>query len=98
MKENKLTEYFECECFGLDHIIKFTIFEWTKDNYELILFTHLNNYLSFWKRLLHGFKYVCRFPYTFGGFSETIIELEDIPRLRSVLDEFEKLNRKEINE
>ena len=90
MMEDKIG-YFECECFSLKHIIRFsTINLGTIENpcLDLILDTNLCQHNTFWQRVMYGISYIFNRDISYG-YAETILRIEDIPRLRKVLDDFE---------
>jgi hypothetical protein len=84
-------EYFECECTSLNHVLRFSVLDWDKNQYNLVVDCVLHNRRGFWKRLILGIKYVFCYRKAFNGWQETLIRNEDIPRLRAMIVEYEAL-------
>jgi len=84
-------ETFICDCHSLEH--QFSIWYGEDDN-QIFFETHLINsgnwYQRFWGRL----KYLLGHTSRFGAWDEMILNNDDVPRLKNVLDEIEQI---EIN-
>jgi hypothetical protein len=91
MEQDQLTEteIFVCGCHSFEHQTKFIYNE--EDNI-LYVYIHLNNYDSFWKRLLTGIKYIFGYSSRFGEWDEFIFKEEDQEKLRKFLNQ---INRKD---
>jgi len=90
----KRTEYFECQCHSLQHVLRVNIWDWGKHDrfrYNLVFDYSLLNHKNFCKRVVLGLKYIFCYNKTFNAWGETIIRDEDIPRLKAIIAEYEGL-------
>lgn len=71
-----------CECNDCQH--QFILIHDKEDN-ELYMEIHLSNYLSFFKRLKEGIKYIFGHRSNYGDFDSIIISVEDRKRLIDIL-------------
>ena len=80
-------EYLECRCHGDEHTLKFLQDEEDKTIYTSVF---LNQYHSFWKRLWIAIKYLFGYKCQYGHWDTWMLRYEDIPRLKTMLDEMDK--------
>ena len=83
MEERTKREIFICDCNSAEH--QFSFWHNKKDS-EIYLETHLTNYQGFWKRLWIGIKYAFGYKCRYGHFDSTIIQPEDIQRLKNYIN------------
>ncbi len=86
-------ELFICNCSSEDHQLIFRIWDFSKDenvDVELSVSVCLNDNCSFLMRIWNSIKYIFGHRCNYGHFQSADIKLEDLPRLRAVLDEFER--------
>lgn len=84
------TEIFKCVCSTHDH--HFFLTE-NLEYKEIYLSVHLSPFYSFFKRICHGIKYIFGFRSRFGDYSETILNVEEVEKLRDSLNDFlERVN------
>jgi len=78
MKDN---EVIICECGSFEHQAIFYFLE--DDDYmkDLYVSVHLTTYRSFFKRLLHGLKYIFGYKSRFGAWDELIFSDEQKEQL-----------------
>lgn len=84
MENNKeKQEIFICSCDNVEHQI---VMRWWEDvnPKEVYCEIHLNK-LPFFKRLVHGIKYIFGHKSTFGKFQEFIFKQEDAYRLQKMV-------------
>jgi hypothetical protein len=79
--EKELEELVLCQCENAEHQIIFRTISGDDDVYMTI---HLCK-LSFWKRLLHGLKYIFGYRCMYGDFDEIILRNEDINKFENVV-------------
>lgn len=85
--------YFECNCGILEHVMRVTLFRW--ENWiDFIIETQFAPDKGFFRRLKFAFKYLI-FNYPLQS-SESILNIEQVKKLRNVCDEYltdvERLN------
>ena len=89
-KEKRI--YLECECSTKDHIVVIHLWYWDDDP-QLSISTQIKTYPegSFWQRLKSSFWYTF-YPKkqncNFGGWTETLVKLEDTEELKEIINEF----------
>lgn len=87
------SELFICNCNSVGHNFIIQLDEY-EDNFELVLSVHLNNYLTFWKRIYVAIRYI--FGYTasdYGHYDCVLIKRDDVSRLQNLLKEFQEKNK-----
>jgi hypothetical protein len=93
------TEYFECSCHSADHTVRIMLDPGDIDEKnpkhswppEVYIEVQLGDYPNFFRRAWRGLKYVFGYKSKYGHWDTTILKHEDIPRLRNVLDQYDKL-------
>ena len=78
-----------CHCNSIEHLISFSWVEDKELEGEVYMEVHLKP-LSFWKRLKHGFKYICGYRCMYGDFDEVILKKEDVHKLKKVVEFLKK--------
>jgi len=76
------SEYFECECLGDEHTLRFIYDEQDNDLYATIF---LNQYRSIWKRLWVAIKYAFGYKCKYGHWDIWTLKREDCKRLRKLI-------------
>lgn len=79
--------YIECQCEDPSHVLRFTL------DYEdgaLYVETHLTTDV-WYKRIWLALKYIFGKKSKFGEFSETLLNIEDYSKIRSMLEKSEKI-------
>jgi len=91
MESNKENRYaiLVCDCSSTEHQI--VISEDTDDN-TFYCSIHLSNYLSFWKRLVAGVKYIFGHRCIYGNFDEFTFNNSHAETLKQIA---EKLSQKD---
>jgi hypothetical protein len=85
MKLDK-TEVFICDCGSLDHTYAF----WYDTEFNDVHFMpHLMTHRNFFKRVIIGIKYMFGYKSRYGDFDSTIINPEDIKKIRKYFDKSE---------
>lgn len=66
-----MTEYkiLVCDCSSIEHQL---VFNYDKDDNTCYVSIHLNK-LGFWKRLIHGIRYIFGYECKYGDFEEIIL-------------------------
>lgn len=85
--ETDQTQILVCACHSFEHQAKFT---YDKEDKLVYVHIHLNNYDSFWKRLITGIKYIFGYSSRFGEWDEFIFKEEDQETLRKFLNDIKK--------
>lgn len=73
------TEYFECECGSDEHTLRFILS--LDDDSEIYSKVFLNDYRSFWQRLVVSIKYLFGYKCKYGHWDCFIMKAEDAQRL-----------------
>lgn len=86
--ENK-TEILICGCNSIEHqlIIRYSEDE-TDDGFKhpmCYLYVHLSQ-KPFWKRVVHGIKYIFGYQSNYGAFDEFIFDSKDANKLQDLVD------------
>ena len=71
-----------CECSSVEHQIVFSKFE---DDDFVYCMIHLNK-LSFFKRLIHGIKYIFGYKCRYGDFEEFMLGKKNINKLKEIIN------------
>jgi hypothetical protein len=58
----------------------------TDDFDDIFIYIHLNRKRKFWKRLVHGIRYIFGYKSRFGDWDEFIVDKKDWGRLRDIID------------
>lgn len=86
-----------CSCGAdADHRVEFRFYACTRPT--LVVSTGLNHYLSFWKRLGVGVKYILGIDNTRCTYVETCLDADEVKRLRKYLVKVDRLTNGELNE
>jgi len=79
-------KYIECNCETAEHTIRFT--NDPDITYPAIYVTfQLNPYVTFWKRLWFGIKYICGIRCLWGHWDEAVLSGKQIEELQKLCDE-----------
>ncbi len=89
-------EVFVCECNDISHNIVLELFDWG-DGVDFYINVYVLQYNGFFKRIWIGIKYIFGMKYLYGHYDTIMIKYEDVPRLRSLLDEYEKFENRRLN-
>tara|TARA_B100001059_G_C17530995_1_gene425527 strand:- start:20 stop:313 length:294 start_codon:yes stop_codon:yes gene_type:complete len=81
------SEYFDCKCNDIDHVLRFTYDDVDKELYCEI---NLNSELTFCQRFIRAFKYLFKFKTKYGYYSNWILKDDDIERLEELLNKNKK--------
>ncbi len=87
------TEIMLCECSSMEHIVCFGFFE---DEPDVYVSVHLAKH-SFWKRLVHGIKYIFGHQSKYGDFEEIILgskQYDKVMKIANHLKEFKEKNER----
>ena len=84
-------EFFECQCHGMDHTIRFMFFAWKSDDQpEVYITSYMKVHDRWYKRVWTALKYVFQRKVVNGYFSDTFMRHEDVSRLRQLCEKFEE--------
>ncbi len=83
-------EYFECKCFGEEHVLRFTLDDATYEDREIYVSMFLNPDYRWWRRIWSALRYLFGKKCNYGHFDVWLMRDEDAKRLRTMLDEFIK--------
>ena len=96
--EHTQTEFILCECESLEHLCVFQFWENeipTVDGGMSVKYVTLSvrlKQLPFFKRLIHGIKYIFGYTSAYGDYDEFIIGKEYASKFRKVAKYLEKVN------
>lgn len=80
------TEFFECGCYSPDHLMKVS---GEPDWGHMTFCLQLSHYLPWYRRVWVAFKYAVGWRSAFAcDWADCLVELEDVPRLKKIVDEF----------
>lgn len=79
------SHYFECQCGGAEHTLRFVL---NKEDDELYTSIFLNDWQRWYKRLWVAVKYVFGYKCKYGHWDCWILRRDDAERLHSMLYEF----------
>jgi hypothetical protein len=82
------SEFFVCECSSDEHTLRFIL-----DDYCIYTDVYLNDWQNCYTRLWVGIKYIFGYKCKYGHWDCFMMNPEDIPRFRKMLDDFEALNK-----
>ncbi len=74
--------YAECQCSDFNHLIRFNL---DKDDGEVFLDTHLNQYLPWYRRIAIAWRYIFGRIDKFGHYDCTMLKPEDTKRIMDLL-------------
>lgn len=77
------THYFECDCHSDEHVFKFTL---DKENADFYLHVYLNDFDRWYQRVWKAVKYVFGYKCKYGHWDVTMLDAEDVERLRDLCD------------
>ncbi len=83
MAKHHSTHWFDCECSSDEHVFKFSL---DKDDGDFYLSVYLNNPDRWYKRVWKAVKYAFGYTSKYGHWDVTVLEAEDIERLRVLCD------------
>lgn len=97
MKNKK--HVFFCDCSSPDHLMVVELDDWSLDtddtNKDILIFTRLSHFQSFWRRLVTAFRYVTKTDLNRIDYSEIVIhDVDEMIRLRDLIQE--AIDSKEI--
>jgi len=74
-----------CACHSTEH--QLILKPWVEDNGEHIVFVevHLTKY-SFWKRLVHGIKYIFGYKCKYGAWDEVLFDKHHVEQLEDLVN------------
>lgn len=79
------TEYFECDCGDMDHILRVSYYK--EDTEEMYVEIHLRQ-KTFLQRVWHGVKYIFGFRSRYGDFDEFLWAPETARKYRAFIDKY----------
>ena len=79
------TDYFECQCMGDEHLLKFV-----SDEEDIWISIFLNQYRNIFKRIWIAIKYVFGYRCKYGHWDTWMLRPEDLPRLKKLICDFEE--------
>jgi len=85
------TEFFECSCMSDEHTIRFKLDVYDPDDIELYTSVFLNQYRGFFGKLWIAVKYLFGYKCKYGHWDCTILKLEDVDRLITLLQKYKQL-------
>ena len=85
------THFFECRCGSSEHTLRFTL-DKGPDDPGIYTSIFLNDWKSFWKRLIMGIKYIFGYKSRCGHWDCWLMKRGDVERLKDMCDEFIKTN------
>lgn len=88
-EETSHTEYYECKCGSDEHVLRVSYFVDRSDPNLIEDEIYLSYFLqdkSFWKRLIHGIKYIFGYKSMYGHFGDMILTYKDSRRFKELLD------------
>jgi len=78
------SHYFECKCDSIEHTMRFVI---DKEDKEMYIDVHLNQYRRWYETLWVGIKYIFGYKCKYGHWDVTMLKDEDILRLRDLCND-----------
>lgn len=89
--EHLQTEYFECQCFSTEHVLRF-IFAVDEKAGDPEVYTEvfLNPWEPWYKRVWKAVKYIFGYKCRYGHWDCTNLKPKDVVRLRKLCQEFEQ--------
>lgn len=71
--------YITCECRTVDHMLV-VMYDSEDDVDDYLIFTQMNHYMGFFRRLYHGVRYIMGLPAKRCHFAETVVNAEKFER------------------
>lgn len=87
-----IQELFICRCGYTPHQVVIRTIDFDEDPEVYVEVALIAD--GFFKRLVHGIKYIFGYRNGFGAFDEIILRPEDAPRLQRVVDMLEEARRR----
>lgn len=81
-------EYVECECQHAEHVVRFTLDEFSDESPELYIEVQLSQNHSFWKRFLLAIRYLFNKPSRFGHWNCTSISTDTAQKIIILCHQF----------
>lgn len=75
-------EHYVCSCGSLEHTF---VFSYDNEEKELVLSVYLNQYRSFFQRLLVALKYVLGYKCKYGHWDTVLLSTEETQKLHNQL-------------
>lgn len=92
-ENNRPVLYTECWCNSPYHSIRWHIYDIDECNEPALTFEcYLNPTISFWQRVKNAWNYIFNSKYVNGGFDFFEISKEDLPKLKSLIEQVEQKN------
>jgi hypothetical protein len=92
-ENNRPVLYTECWCNSPYHSIRWHIYDIDECNEPALTFEcYLNPTISFWQRVKNAWKYIFNSKPVNGGFDFFEISKEDLPKLKSLIEQVEQKN------
>lgn len=92
-ENNRPVLYTECWCNSPYHSIRWHIYDIDEYNEPALTFEcYLNPTISFWQRVKNAWNYIFNSKYVNGGFDFFEISKEDLPKLKSLIEQVEQKN------
>ena len=92
-ENNRPVLYTECWCNSPYHSIRWHIYDIDECNEPALTFEcYLNPTISFWQRVKNAWNYIWNSKYVNGGFDFFEISKEDLPKLKSLIEQIEQKN------
>ena len=83
-----MDEILVCKCGDVSHQLVVSRDNPYNEDGEAFVYVKLNP-LPFWKRVVHGVKYIFGYKCRFGDFDEVILGREHVPRLKALVESLE---------
>ena len=97
-ENNRPVLYTECWCNSPYHSIRWYINDIDECNEPALTFEcYLNQTISFWQRVKNAWNYIFNSKYVNGGFDFFEISKEDLPKLKSLIEQVEQKNNELTN-
>lgn len=78
----------ECDCYSLDHIVRFSYWKEDDGRDELYISTHMKTWRPWWKRLRDALKHVLNIPSQHGEWDEVCMGPEQAEQLIPILQTY----------
>lgn len=92
-ENNRPVLYTECWCNSPYHSIRWHIYDIDECYRPALTFEcYLNPTISFWQRVKNAWNYIFNSKYVNGGFDFFEISKEDLPKLKSLIEQVEQKN------
>lgn len=84
------TEFFECSCNNDEHTLRLVL---DREENEIYASVFLNQYRSWYKKIWVGIRYIFGYKCKYGHWDVWTLKPEDAERLKSMLNELDKVNK-----